>query len=124
MAHGDIAGTYDLEMKIGDVPVTVRAVIFPSLTTAMVLGIDFLHANAITVDIPRRVLLWNRPASRTIVAESVVPSPVSCPSVKTPCIRRAPKDSTVDPIITDVCFQMDIPCESKPCRPFYSFFSL
>ena len=55
MGHGDVipsAGTYDLEMKIGDVSVTVRAAVFPSLATAMVLGMDYLLVNAIAIDIP------------------------------------------------------------------------
>ena len=61
MAHGDIvlsAGTYDLDVKIG-------AAVFPTLTTIMALGMDFLRANAITVNITRRTLVWNCLASRS-----------------------------------------------------------
>ena len=61
MAHGDIvlsAGTYDLDVKIG-------AAVFPTLTTIMALGMDFLRTNAITVNITRRTLVWNRLTSRS-----------------------------------------------------------
>ncbi len=88
--HGDIvppAGTYDHEVKIGDVPVSVRADVFPTLTTAMVLGIDFVRVNAIAIDIPRGALVWNRPASRTTSVASTALPPVSCRSAKNPRIR-------------------------------------
>ncbi|XP_063921138.1 uncharacterized protein LOC135135941 [Zophobas morio] len=87
MAHGDIvpsAGSYDLEMKIGDVPVTVRAAVFPTLTTAMVLGMDFLHANAIAIDIPRRVMRCHRPTCSSATTDPAVPLAVQSATVLPP----------------------------------------
>ena len=87
MAHGDIvpsAGTYNLEMKIGDVPVTVRAAVFPTLTTAMVLGMDFLHANAIAIDIPRRVMRCHRPTCSSATTDPAVPLAVQSATVLPP----------------------------------------
>ena len=85
MANGDIipsVGSYSLEMKIGGIPVNIRAAYLPNLATAMVLGMDFLHANAIAVDIPRRVLLWHRPtcsSATAIAVATVVPSSTTVP---------------------------------------------
>ncbi|KAJ3640343.1 hypothetical protein Zmor_003647 [Zophobas morio] len=93
-------------MKIGDVPVTVRAAVFPTLTTAMVLGMDFLRANAIAIDIPRGMLVWNRPESQNTPAVSTALPPVPGPSARNPRIRRAPNGAVID---CDVCFQMDNP---------------
>ena len=66
MAHGDIvpsAGTYNLEMKI---------------------GMDFLHTNAVAIDIPRRVMRCHRPTCSSATTDPAVPLAVQSATVLPP----------------------------------------